>query len=406
MAFTGRDKDGDVAGGGSALWSAQLGAHIAKLQSDLNRIKARGYRNAADEEVAHKAEQHLKAARDILEQKLWPPSALRSRLFGGLPYAALSNVHEAEVEILQLTPEEEAGRYFEKVLVQARLHLKPDDPRLVRLVEEARRRAADRTGGTGSLTPHMKQLAVDALHAAYEAEDSEKARVRDFVKMVRRYTVILISLTALLLFLFGLDAAGSDGGLTGLFCFTPYGQDVCPTGDSASFFDVLLICLFGLLGAALTGVASLRDMRSTAQPYHISWWLLLLKLPVGAIAAVVGIILIRADVIPGLTDLDSAAQILFWALVFGALQESITRAVDEQGRYIISNVRSPERGLTDPPRSRDPLTLRPEDQAARPGQGPAAGAAETQVKALGESGRASASRRPRRRLFGSPARRV
>jgi PAS domain-containing protein len=111
-------------------------------------------------------------------------------IFGGLPYAALPNAHEAEAEILQITPEDEAGKEFEKVLVQARLHLKPGDPRLVHL-EWARRRADGQRGDPNYLDPWLKYLAADALHAANKAEGSEKSRLRDFVKMVRLHFVTL-----------------------------------------------------------------------------------------------------------------------------------------------------------------------------------------------------------------------
>jgi hypothetical protein len=351
MAFSRKDSDGDVAGGGRTLWCAQLGAHIAKLQSDLNRVRTRIHEGSADQEIAKKAQQHLDAAREILEKKFFKSPLIH--IFGGLPYAALSNVHEAESEILQITPEDEAGKEFEKVLVQARLHLKPGDPRLVHLEEEARRRVDGRTGDLNHLDPWLKYLAADALHAANEAEDSEKSRLRDFVKMVRLYFIILTLVLGLVLIsiLPMSGAAGNNEDLRDIFCFTPSGGNqndrfVCPTGNSAEFSDALMVGVFGLLGAALTGVMALRDMRNTAQPYNVSWWLLVLKFPVGAISAIAGIILIRADVIPGLSDLDSSAQILFWALVFGGLQETLTRAIDEQGRHIVDNTRSSERGVT------------------------------------------------------------
>jgi hypothetical protein len=173
--------------------------------------------------------------------------------------------------------------------------------------------------------------------------------------MVRLYFIILTLVLglALISILSVSGTAEKNEDLRDILCFTPFGNDqdtrlVCPIGDSAEFSDVLIIGVFGLLGAALTGVTALRDMRNTAQPYNISWWLLVLKFPVGAISAIAGIILIRADVIPGLSDLDSSAQILFWALLFGGLQETLTRAIDEQGRHIVDNTRSSERGVTSP----------------------------------------------------------
>lgn len=43
--------------------------------------------------------------------------------------------------------------------------------------------------------------------------------------------------------------------------------------------------------------------------------------------------------LPGLTNLDVSAQIVGWAVVFGVVQEGITRQVDHRGREALTNVR-------------------------------------------------------------------
>jgi hypothetical protein len=59
----------------------------------------------------------------------------------------------------------------------------------------------------------------------------------------------------------------------------------------------------------------------------------------------------RGQFIPGLTALDSSAQILAWALVFGYGQQLFTRLVDQQAHTVLDRVRG---GATD-------------DRATRPG---------------------------------------
>ena len=57
-----------------------------------------------------------------------------------------------------------------------------------------------------------------------------------------------------------------------------------------------------------------------------------LKLPTGAITAFLGLLLMRQRYDPGLSALDTSAQILAWALVFGyARDELFTRLVDPAG---------------------------------------------------------------------------
>ena len=63
-----------------------------------------------------------------------------------------------------------------------------------------------------------------------------------------------------------------------------------------------------------------------------------LKLPTGAITAFLGLLLMRGQFVPGLSALDSPAQILAWALVFGYAQQLFTRLVDQQGQTMLNNV--------------------------------------------------------------------
>jgi len=46
---------------------------------------------------------------------------------------------------------------------------------------------------------------------------------------------------------------------------------------------------------------------------------------------------IRGNFIPGLSALDTSAQILAWALVFGYAQQLFTRLVDKQGQAVLDN---------------------------------------------------------------------
>jgi hypothetical protein len=53
----------------------------------------------------------------------------------------------------------------------------------------------------------------------------------------------------------------------------------------------------------------------------------------------------RGEFVPGLSALDSSAQILAWALVFGYAQQLLTQLVDRQAHTVPDNVRS---GVTAP----------------------------------------------------------
>ncbi|MFF5965407.1 hypothetical protein ACFY64_17050 [Streptomyces collinus] len=79
---------------------------------------------------------------------------------------------------------------------------------------------------------------------------------------------------------------------------------------AASKSDILTVGIAGLAGAALTVIASLRRTRGTDSPYMLPLAPAVLKLPTGALSAFLGLLLIRGAFVPGLSDLDSRAQVL------------------------------------------------------------------------------------------------
>ena len=60
-----------------------------------------------------------------------------------------------------------------------------------------------------------------------------------------------------------------------------------------------------------------------------------LKLPTGALTAVLGLMLMRGQFVPGLSALDFAAQIIAWAIIFGYAQQLFTRLVDQRAQTVL-----------------------------------------------------------------------
>ena len=63
-----------------------------------------------------------------------------------------------------------------------------------------------------------------------------------------------------------------------------------------------------------------------------------LKLPTGALTAVLGLLLMRGGFVPGLSALDTPAQILAWAVLFGSAQQLFTRFVDARAHTVLDEV--------------------------------------------------------------------
>jgi hypothetical protein len=106
--------------------------------------------------------------------------------------------------------------------------------------------------------------------------------------------------------------------------------------------------LVGLTAAAVATAAAIRTIKGSAERFHLPVALAALKLPTGAITAFLGLLLMRGQFVPGLSALDTSAQILAWALVFGYAQQLFTRLVDRQGETVLEDVRGADRPQINP----------------------------------------------------------
>jgi hypothetical protein len=164
-------------------------------------------------------------------------------------------------------------------------------------------------------------------------------------------------------------------------CFNPVDGVVCPTSmaptpqagteaasgqpkpvtaavdgamrDHADKWDIALIEGVGLLAAAVAAAGSLSRLGSTATPFRVPLALAVLKLPTGALTAILGLLLMRGGFVPGLGALDTPAQVIAWAIILGYAQQLFTRFVDRYAASQLDNF-----GRSDIVRKQDELALR------------------------------------------------
>jgi hypothetical protein len=296
---------------------------------------------------------HLKKARAAADEdfgwrKLWSGSAARE--------GVCSNIRSAEVLLIQLVSGEEIAGRASEVMALVKDHLDADDPRRVRLALRLRPIIS------GDISRSDRDLMARALDAAYSSLDDELARVRSLRNILWAATVLVL-IGVVNLALYGWFSPSSLS-----LCFSPQGGAgdtvtvVCPTAEYhnqpadtdpsrlARATDILTVEIAGLAGAALTVIASLRRIRGTDSPYMLPLASAVLKLPTGALSAFLGLLLIRGAFVPGLSDLDSRAQVLAWAAAFGAAQHLVTRLVDDRAQMTLSEVRNTTGAVIDPER--------------------------------------------------------
>ncbi|MFD7919149.1 hypothetical protein ACFV3R_07995 [Streptomyces sp. NPDC059740] len=228
------------------------------------------------------------------------------------------------------------------VLAFVRENLRPDDPRRLRV---------EKISHTVSEGAHLDEKArealLDAMGMARQTNIAEKMRLRSFVYAVWWAMIGLTVLAALAALLGSLDPGKVP------LCFTPHGAVVCPlkenrarssvvpvaagptAGQVSTPADYLVVELVGLAAASIAATVTLRRMRGNATPFAVPMTLALLKLPTGALTAVLGILLMRGQFVPGLSNLDNSAQIIAWAIVFGYAQQIFTGLVDTQARALL-----------------------------------------------------------------------
>lgn len=309
-------------------------------------------------------------------------AARRRRTFAGaLTGAAVQRVHAhldaAEVLVLRGAPLEYVRGQAPALLVYVRSHLPPGDLRCQAaervLAAEDKGRRARRAG----ISPGDRERLASAVQGAMAEARNEQMRLRSFRNLLLNSAAGLLAL-AIGVCVFG---AAAPGRLP--VCFEPVRaaatvgtttatrQLVCPTRESpfptgtdvdtvtartARRTDVPLVELLGLIAAAVAASTALRKVRGTSTPYSIPAALAFLKLPLGALTALLGLILMRADFVPGLSALDGSAQILGWAIAFGYAQQAFTQVVDKKAQNLLEDVgtadQKPAAPATDPEAAR------------------------------------------------------
>lgn len=274
--------------------------------------------------------------------RLW--TKVRSLSDGAAFERTRGNLDAAEVNLLRLAPADYVLGQMPNLLAHVNRYLPKEDPRRLRIEALATSRAT-------SLSERDRNAVVGAIHAANSQRRRDLQRVRSFGNLLFGAAAALCVLAV------SAAIIGASNPTWLPLCFLPQDQKkfVCPlqetnvknpaTADvdelvkeTAQPEDILLVELVGLVAAALAGALALRGIRGSSTPYKVPLALILLKLPTGALTAVIGLLFMRGGFVPGLTALDSSAQIIAWAVIFGYGQQAFTRLIDSQGQDLLHDV--------------------------------------------------------------------
>jgi hypothetical protein len=280
---------------------------------------------------------------------------LKSSVTGAAVERTAGNLDAAETHLLRLAPLPFLHGAMPGLEAHVNRFLPKGDPRRAQVERIARR--VEMT----DLDDDDRELVVAAHHAANSQRRRDMLRVRSFRNIM--WTVAL----CLLPLVIGVAILGYTTPTAIPLCFHPVEKHkfVCPSAetsttgadgvpltdaqetaldvdqyveDTARRGDVALIEAIGLIAAAAATAVALRNVRGTSTPYSLPMALAAIKLPLGALTAVLGLVLMAGNFVPGLSALDTSTQILAWAVVFGYAQQLLTRFVDQRADALLQNV--------------------------------------------------------------------
>ena len=271
----------------------------------------------------------------------------------------MSHVDAAEAFILRAAPLEHVAAQLPAILNHVRNHIAKDN--VHREQAEAISMAMREQGKTKlrtniELKERERGMLVAAFRAASEEERREIMRVRSF----RNVLIVAGLLVGLLVVLLGFLGAIFYQDVD--VCFNPVdagggGKIVCPlnetsytggsanldqlTNETATPWDVPAILIIGASSAALSAAVALRQVQGSSTPFSLPVALAVLKLPTGALTALLGLLLMRGQFIPGFSALDFPAQVLAWAVLLGYAQQLLTRLIDQRAQMVLDAVGEP-----------------------------------------------------------------
>ena len=325
------------------IWVPQVAVDVEAMQARVKVAEARG----SDPAVVAGVRVHLERAMNAAFRRDPLPTRWGNWWRGTLVETAYRHMHAAEVQMIDLYSDDELQAEIPAAVARAQTALHREDVR--QWTVEGLRACPP-----AQLRPQLRRLTADS----FAAMDAQHGQLRSFRNIVLRAALLVITLVVATLVVVSWWPSAmplcfpferNSVPVEGLFTCPTRSVTRGPTGG-----DVLVVALVGLLGGALAAAISIRNLKGTTTPYDVPVALALLKVPLGAFTAVLALVAVRAEFVPGLSSLDSQEQILAYALVFGFAQQIFTRLLDQRAQTLLDHL--PSKDAADQPPRPPPVT--------------------------------------------------
>jgi hypothetical protein len=256
------------------------------------------------------ADSRLEFARDIVQCS----PTFRAAWNGVDVERAWVSIHAAEVALIPLSASGKVKARISNILTDAAQVVGPGDQEFTILT--------DFKDKSGVLTEDDKESIAQTVRTIYAGLTNEYIRVRSFRNILLSATLVLT------LMAIGFGILGAVRPEISMW--------TTAQGTSPTRLDLWLVEILGVIGASLVGSVAIRRMQGSSTPYRIPMASLLLKLPTGALTAAAGLMLIRAASNGSIIAPPSTTQLVAYALIFGAAQQTITSLIDTQAQKVLN----------------------------------------------------------------------
>lgn len=291
-------------------WRQTVQRHRITLLDDLARLELK---NRPDQEQrAFLINSLLSDAGNASQSRV----GIRKWWWGTEIERAWARLREVEERTVDLLPDAELTARGTEALACASLHLDSDDKRQKRmqalLADSSHTNAAD-----------LRPSIIGVLRASHDnsGRSNQEARyLRNRLLLASGVCLFVSAMVLLTQWLFSDDH----------FLTLPAG-----TFKGSPWHYLFLVMLFGSVGALFTGIPAMSKVPSDHSPFNLPLQQGLLKMVLGPLVAVVGLLILDADVLH-VGSSNTLIGNLFLAVVFGAGQHAVTRYVDQRANEILT----------------------------------------------------------------------
>ena len=312
-----------------SAWQADVEIRARQLEEGLATAKARRGENAQAvqgylDTYALIVEDEVKCARETMKR----PNLLArfgQWLTGSALESAWRSLHSADAALIMIAPKQAVAAAIPEIQASLNTVLGPNDGRTQDYVKMLPVIAKDIDANRDQL--RIIRTTIDA------ASDVAHANLRSYRNWLLGLSAIVTCALAGVAVAHALDSSFI----------------VVPVESKGQAADLGQVEAAGGVGGLLTALFALIRLKVYSGPFALPFWQAVIRIPSGAAAALVGTVLLQANLLPAFQSPSTTSGLLAYAVLFGAAPEIVLRFLDTQINKVSDAARTKDDPLKDVP---------------------------------------------------------